>query len=282
MTRLIVYDNPNLFWNEVSPQLKIEEAKNSLCLGLAYTFQSTSEDCLYQSALFDSDQLLGALVCSRYRTNHNLVPTPISKLEHASLLYEQFEKEKISITGIVGEINTANEYCRLINERGLKTKVHLKQGIYRCRVVNHPKLPSEVIFRQAEMRDIPRIGEWIESFHKEAVPHDPPVNGVELAEIKIKRGMVFVVEKDNTLVSMSCWSRDIETSASVNLVFTPRPFRKCGYASIATARLTQHLLDSGKTETNLYTDMGNPTSNKIYRDIGYEFVCDSIHLGVLA
>ena len=35
------------------------------------------------------------------------------------------------------------------------------------------------------------------------------------------------------------------------------------------------------TDPNLFTDMTNPTSNKIYMDIGYEFVCDSIHFGVI-
>ncbi|MDY0393979.1 hypothetical protein RWE15_05220 [Virgibacillus halophilus] len=29
----------------------------------------------------------------------------------------------------------------------------------------------------------------------------------------------------------------------------------------------------------LYTDMMNPTSNKIYREIGYEKIADSVHLG---
>lgn len=80
------------------------------------------------------------------------------------------------------------------------------------------------------------------------------------------------MERDGDLVSMSCGSRDIGTPASVNLVFTPKNLRKNGYANLATAQLTQHLLDIGKSETNLYTDIGNPRSNKIYQDIGYD-VC---------
>lgn len=280
MEKLKVYDSAKTFWNEASTSLKQEEAKNSLCLGLSYVFQTNPEDCLYQSALFDGDHLLGALVCSRYRTNHNLLPTPISKPEYAQILFEKFKESNIPITGIVGELETVNEYKKLINKCGWATKIHLKQGIYRCKKVVQPEEQSRIVFRRAEERDIQKIGEWIESFHHEAVPHDPPINGVEQAENRIKKGMVFVVEKDGALVSMSCWSRDIETSASVNLVFTPKLLRKRGYASIATAQLTQYLLDHGKRETNLYTDMSNPTSNKIYQEIGYEFVCDSIHLGV--
>jgi uncharacterized protein len=41
------------------------------------------------------------------------------------------------------------------------------------------------------------------------------------------------------------------------------------------ASLSQRLLDEGRTFCFLYTDLSNPTSNRIYIDIGYEPVCDS-------
>jgi predicted GNAT family acetyltransferase len=157
----------------------------------------------------------------------------------------------------------------------------MAQGIYRCDEVISPKEPQGLFFRPATLDDKNKIGEWIESFHHEAVPHDPPVNGVELAKTKINGGMIFVVEAAGELLSMAGWSRDIGTSCSVNLVFTPIKHRKNGYGSMVTARLTKHLLRRGKKETNLYTDMKNPTSNKIYQEIGYQFVCGSLHLGVV-
>lgn len=281
MANLVVYDDANHFWSEVSPHLRTDEAKNSLSLGLSYTFRTNPKDCLYQSALFDNNRLLGALVCSRYITNHNLLPSPVRAPEHARTLFERFKSANITITGIVGELDTANKYEKFFNENGHKTKVHIKQGIYRCKQVNLPQAPKEILFRKAENKDVSQIGEWIESFHNEAVPHDPPVNGAEVAETRIKKNMIYVVEKNGELVSMAGWGRDIETSCSINLVFTPRSLRGKGYASFVTAQITQLFLDNGKTEINLYTDMSNPTSNKIYQNIGYEFVCNSIHLGVL-
>ncbi len=280
MGRIKVYDDPKQFWNEVSPYLKKEEAKNSLCLGLSYIFQSKQDDCLYQSALFNGEEVAGALVVSRYRTNHNLLPSPVSNKQVAQVLFNEFLKSEVAITGVVGEKETASIYRQLFEELGYKTKTHMTQGLYKCTKVKMPSSLDENSFRKAELKDVEKIGEWMESFHAEAVPHDPPINGVEAAKAKIENNMIYVVEKDKELVSMAAWSRDIETSCSVNLVFTPKTLRKKGYASIATAKLTQHLLDTGKRETNLYTDMTNPTSNKIYMDVGYEFVCDSVHFGV--
>ena len=60
----------------------------------------------------------------------------------------------------------------------------------------------------------------------------------------------------------------------VNFVYAPPEFRNCGYGTSCVAALTKHLLDSGRTFCFLFTDMANATSNKIYRQIGYQHVCD--------
>ena len=59
-------------------------------------------------------------------------------------------------------------------------------------------------------------------------------------------------------------------------VYTPLEHRRLGYGSAVTAAVSAERLASGRTFCFLYTDVANPTSNKIYTDIGYEPVCDSI------
>ncbi|MGE0764808.1 MAG: GNAT family N-acetyltransferase [Bdellovibrionales bacterium] len=277
---LKIYKDPKRFWAEVAPWLKREEAKHSLCLGLSLHFCADATDWVYQSALFQKEQLLGALVCSRYRTNRNFLPTQVQDPAHAQELFAGFQKANLPITGIVGELKTATLYKGLFEAAGHKIKINVAQGIYRCSRVWVPGVPQDIKFRPAGLRDVDKIGTWIEDFHREALPHDPPVSGQELAEAKIKKGMIYVLEKKGRLVAMAGWGRDIESSCSINLVFTPKPWRKNGYGSVITALLTKHFLDQGKIETNLYTDMNNPTSNKIYQNIGYQFVCDSVHMDV--
>ena len=51
-----------------------------------------------------------------------------------------------------------------------------------------------------------------------------------------------------------------------------------GYASAITAALSTQLLASGRRFCFLYTDLANPTSNRIYRAIGYEHVCDAAEI----
>lgn len=57
-------------------------------------------------------------------------------------------------------------------------------------------------------------------------------------------------------------------------MYTPPERRGRGYASNNVAAASQAQLDSGLRFLFLYTDLSNPTSNRIYRDIGYQPVCD--------
>ena len=63
----------------------------------------------------------------------------------------------------------------------------------------------------------------------------------------------------------------------INRVYTPPEFRGRGYASNLVASLSRHLLDSGRKFCFLFTELANPTSNKIYQQIGYHPVSDFRH-----
>ena len=60
----------------------------------------------------------------------------------------------------------------------------------------------------------------------------------------------------------------------VGPVYTPPEQRGRGYASNLVAEVSQLQLDAGRTFVFLFTDLANPTANKIYQAIGYEPVND--------
>jgi len=60
-------------------------------------------------------------------------------------------------------------------------------------------------------------------------------------------------------------------------VYTLPAHRGRGYAAALVAAMSQRELDRGKAFCSLYTDAANPTSNSIYRKIGYRRIGDSIH-----
>src|SRR4051794_1327852 len=64
-------------------------------------------------------------------------------------------------------------------------------------------------------------------------------------------------------------------STATTLDAYPRPRNSGGVAAVS-----QHLLDSGRKFCFLFTDLANPTSNKIYQQIGYEPVSDFRHWNI--
>jgi GNAT superfamily N-acetyltransferase len=66
----------------------------------------------------------------------------------------------------------------------------------------------------------------------------------------------------------------------ISLVYTPPEHRGRGYGSAVTAHVSALLVDRG-LQPCLYTDLANPTSNKIYAAIGYEPVADFVQYAFL-
>jgi len=89
---------------------------------------------------------------------------------------------------------------------------------------------------------------------------------------------MFIWDTDNRPVSTATLMGPTPNGIRISLVYTPPEFRGRGYASACVAALTQRMLDSGKQFCFLYSDLANPTSNKIYRAIGYETVCDNVQI----
>ena len=68
---------------------------------------------------------------------------------------------------------------------------------------------------------------------------------------------------------MAAWAGRTPSGVRINSVYTPREHRRRGYASACFAALSQQLLESDRRFCFLYTDLANPTSNRIYQEIGY-------------
>jgi predicted GNAT family acetyltransferase len=62
-------------------------------------------------------------------------------------------------------------------------------------------------------------------------------------------------------------------ASRIGPVYTPPAMRGRGYAGALTAHVSRMVLDEGALAC-LYTDLANPTSNRLYAAIAYEPVAD--------
>jgi predicted GNAT family acetyltransferase len=78
---------------------------------------------------------------------------------------------------------------------------------------------------------------------------------------------------DGDTASMALSREPVEGVVRVSGVYTPVAKRKRGYAEACVYALSKRLRGVGY-RCVLYTDLANPTSNSIYRRIGYKAVAE--------
>jgi predicted GNAT family acetyltransferase len=159
----------------------------------------------------------------------------------------------------------------------LEEKVLMDLRLYTLQKVIPPAArPGKL--RPATPADLSFLPQWILEMTEETKQLMTRGEAEEYAKTRIENGFLFVWEEDGTVVSMASKTRPNIKAVSVNLVYTPKHLRGKGYASACVSALSEHLLQEGYEFCTLYTDLANPTSNKIYQNIGYAPVCDYIEL----
>lgn len=74
---------------------------------------------------------------------------------------------------------------------------------------------------------------------------------------------------DGTPVAMAAATTMTAGMVRIDPVYTPARYRGNGYAGAVTAEVSGNALAEGATDVVLYTDPDNPTSNALYRRLGY-------------
>ncbi len=179
-----------------------------------------------------------------------------------------------TVPGVLGDKELADAFtegwCR---QRGTGVTHTMAQRIFRLDKVNDVRL-SPGKLRVATMADKELVKKWAHAFYIDTFGEagNRPESDITPA---LTLGWVFLWE-DEKPVSMAIKARPTDKGMSVGGVYTPPELRRKGYATSCVAELSRNILQSGKEFCMLYTDLANPTSNSIYKKIGYEEVCDSV------
>jgi predicted GNAT family acetyltransferase len=85
-------------------------------------------------------------------------------------------------------------------------------------------------------------------------------------------------DESGNAVSVAGRGRPTSGVVRVGPVYTPPEHRRCGYGAAVTAEASRRALADGSSQVVLFTDLSNPTSNAIYRRIGFEPMADRLVL----
>ncbi len=274
----IIRDNSvKTFLEHVSDLLYKDEATSSLMLGLCSNLNRASEPAKNPSVFFrvvDDDVTVTAAV----KTSTNLILT-FSEQKYLKELASYFKENHICPDGVVGPARESEIFSQIWKDlTSTEFSLGMSQKIYQIEKVNTPEGAGNC--RLACTNEIDLITQWLVEFSYESLPSRERLSFDErrpqvVKAISDQNAFLWLVE--NTPVSMTFVGRPTQNGVSVSAVYTPKNFRKNGYASALVASVSQKMFDSGKKFCVLYTDASNPTSNKIYQNVGYKEVSDSKH-----
>jgi|SRR4051794_1493690 len=141
-------------------------------------------------------------------------------------------------------------------------------------VAPDPMPPGEAVVAGAAHRDV--VVAWYEAFGVEI--DEPPGDVRPHVDDRLVFGGVTLWLVDDEPVSFAGRTPAVAGMARVAPVYTPPEHRGRGYAAAVTAAVSRDALAAGVTDVLLYTDVANPTSNRLYARLGYRPVEDTVSL----
>lgn len=260
---------------ERTAALLADEARHNLILGLAGTLRDNPG--LYREhelwLVEDGDSIVGAAL----RTPpYNLVVGEGSEAALEVLA-------RVVGGGIPGAVGAVPEIDHFVaacaHLHGVTPQPRVEQGIYSLDKVVPPQVPAGGS-RAAAIDDRDLLVRWWGEFSAEALgaldqDEEADRRSVDHKLADADSG-IALWEVDGEPVSLVAFGSPTPTGVRIGPVYTPPEHRGHGYASALTAQVSAERLAGGRRFCFLYTDLGNPTSNKIYVAIGYRRVCDAI------
>jgi GNAT superfamily N-acetyltransferase len=178
--------------------------------------------------------------------------------------------------GVAGDAAAAERFAeRWCERRGCDVQEVMRTRLHKLET--HTPLTAEVgVPRLMRSEDIELVAAWGQDGFPELGD-----DTIDWAEHKLDEGTMWIWEVDGEPVSMVGYHRPIFEVCRVGPVYTPPEHRRHGYAGALTSHVTAEILATGN-QACLYTDVANPTSNKIYHQAGYRPLADFVVLEFIA
>jgi GNAT superfamily N-acetyltransferase len=198
--------------------------------------------------------------------------------EAVPALVDLLARDDAVVPGVNGDRAATDAFAAAWSERtGARAQVHRRMRLHRLAALVDPEPapPGRAVVGGPEHRDV--LVAWYEAFAAEI--EEPQRDVRPQVDDRIAYGGAFLwLRDDGAPVSLAGRTRLVAGQARIAPVYTPPEHRGHGYAAGATAAATRGALEAGAREVLLFTDLANPTSNALYRRLGFEPLEDRVLL----
>jgi uncharacterized protein len=261
-------EDPGWVLSEAGAFLASDPVRHNLILTLLHARVANPEPGRYWVAR-DGGTVLGVAFQSPLDFFASLTPM---RSEAVAGLVEAIVEAGVNLPGVNGEAAATARFAGQWTERRGSAAFPVEgQRIYE--LVRMPQVtPVGGRMRQASLDDRDLVLAWTRAFFVDVGQDARDLEPV--VERRIQAGHFWLWE-DGGPASMAANSEPVEGVIRVQAVYTPPEWRNHGYAGACVADLSRRMQEAGH-RCILYTDLGNPTSNSVYRRIGYRAVAEGL------
>lgn len=187
-------------------------------------------------------------------------------------LVDRMVEDAPALPGVMAEAATAAAFAGRWAERRRTPAVPIEgQRLHRLGALRPPDgVPGAL--RPARREDRRFLVTWAEGFMGETGSH--PVSAAEVVNRHLDAGRLWLWE-DGGPASIAATSVVVAGVVRVGCVYTPPERRRRRYAGACVAAVSAQALAAAEVDVCiLYTQLQNPTSNALYRRLGYEPVAE--------
>jgi GNAT superfamily N-acetyltransferase len=262
-------EDPAFVLEKADDFLSSEPVLHNLILSILHARVALGEPGRYWIA-FRGEKAVGVVVQSPLE-----FPATLTPMEPPAVLavVDAIAEAGVALPGVNGDAATAARFAGQWSER-CKSAATPFQGTRLYELLELGELPRiEGQLRQAGSSDRSLMILWTRAFQEEI---GESANGTELrVDRGLAAGQLWLWDQNAETTSMAVSREPAQGVVRLSGVYTPPDKRKQGYAAGCVYALSKHLRDRGY-RCVLYTDLANPTSNSIYRRIGYRAVAEAL------
>jgi predicted GNAT family acetyltransferase len=191
----------------------------------------------------------------------------------AGRLMELWLAEDPEVPGVIGELAVAGSLAAGWElASGGCASISSRNALHVLESLRDPQRPAAGYLRSPREADRALLVEWERGFLEDA-GIDVEIPPERLVAARLLADAQFIWDDDGPVSTLAV-SPEVSRTVRIGPVYTPPEQRGRGYASSAVAAICRRAFDGGSERCALFTDLGNPTSNRIYAALGFTRVAD--------